>query len=799
MIFAFLTVAATGTYHTVARRDLGFGVTAQDGKVVVSTVELSTSAAEAGLAVGDELVRVGSTAIQNPSQARGLIEGRLNSQPVPVGIVRNGEPLTFTLVPSRTFSIFFIVLNDLLALTFITVGLTVRWGAKSDSTSRSFFRLVASTGTSILLFSHENLLQPLVLHHLYTYLWLTTYSLIPVTFVIFLMRLTGVRLSRRFDLALYALTGLMIVIMLYLYTIAYGTDDAVRIMRFEKYFRGVFGAVLVSGFIAGFVLILKKYLVSRERSERDRMSWLLIVTGVGLLPFFLLYKLPMVIGGEKLVPIWVVFGIMLIVPVGWGMAVASFKMLNLEWALSRTIIYILAVLLTVYLILTVVIFVGYPLHLFQNVSLPALTGGGALLLVLGSAGLAAPIRKLVDSTYYRDWFNLRDMMKAVGEKLTRVVGETEIEQILTVELPAILSLEKVTLLIGNTESLRTSPLHKNDPRLEGMIADASLKLVRLGKYDLSLPPLPTPAARLASMDYQQLVPLVQGGVLFGALLIGRKISKAPFGVRDHMLLDAITSPAAAALSNIALTRWLLEQEKRALAADMAGGIAHEINNALSPMLGQAQLMEFQLARDEAIPRDALAPALEVIVMMCDRIRRIALNLNQLSQPPRPERELLTLESVAAESIVILNETAGRIKRFSEVDSDAPFRLVRDLSSECQTLFADRQQLGQVFLNLIVNAADALESQGHGTITVGVQPVEPSGATGYVADNGPGIPPELQERIFQPYFTTKPKGKGTGLGLAIIRQIVESHGGWVKCHSTVGVGTRFEFFIPASTA
>jgi len=791
----FLLIAAIGAYHILHRRDLGMTLKVVDGAAVVAVLSPDGAAAAAGIQVNDRLLRIASKDITTVEQAHWQTEGLLTDAPVTVELQRSGAEHAVTLTPQPTHHPLFLVLNLLLGLTFIVVGLIVRWGGRSDSTTRSFFRLCSVTGVSILLFSHENLLQPILLHHLYSFAWLATYGMIPVTLVIFLIRLTSFSLRRRLELALYGVTGLLIALLVSLYTIAYQTMSAVWISRFEWFFWDFFGTALIIAFIAGLFLILRKYLQSSERAERDRMRWLLIVTGAGLLPFFLLYKLPIVFGGEELIPLWGVFGIMLIVPVGWGMAVASFRMLNLEWAFSRTIIYTLAVILTVYLILTLVFVVGYPLHLFKGISLAALVGGGALLLALGSAGLASPIRILVDNLYYRDWFNLRDMMKALGEQLTRAGDELEIQRILTEELPSILSLEKVTLLIGSAENFRVLPPPKDDPRMASMLADASLRLFQSDKYDLTTPPLPTCAARLASMGYQKFVPLVQGEVLFGVLLIGRKESKAPFGVRDHMLLDAITAPAATALANFALTRRLLEQEKRALAADMAGGIAHEINNALSPMLGQAQLMEFQLARDNSIPSDSLAPALGIIVTMCDRIRRIALNLNQLSQPPRLEREYFTLESVAAEAILILTETAGRIKRFSETDAESPYKLIREFGAEGRLLFADRQQLGQLFMNLIVNSADALEERGYGTITVGVGAVELGGVIGYVADDGPGIPLEIQSRIFQPYFTTKAKGKGTGLGLAIIRQIAESHSGWVKCDSTVGVGTRFEFFIP----
>ncbi|MDP2018514.1 sensor histidine kinase, partial [Hydrogenophaga sp.] len=102
------------------------------------------------------------------------------------------------------------------------------------------------------------------------------------------------------------------------------------------------------------------------------------------------------------------------------------------------------------------------------------------------------------------------------------------------------------------------------------------------------------------------------------------------------------------------------------------------------------------------------------------------------------------------------------------------------------------QLNQVFLNLINNAAQAI--QGTGTITVSTQ-VDPRFITVSIRDTGAGIPADVLPRIFEAYFTTKPDGEGTGLGLAIARNIVEEHGGDIQVSSEVGVGTEFRVRLP----
>ena len=110
-----------------------------------------------------------------------------------------------------------------------------------------------------------------------------------------------------------------------------------------------------------------------------------------------------------------------------------------------------------------------------------------------------------------------------------------------------------------------------------------------------------------------------------------------------------------------------------------------------------------------------------------------------------------------------------------------------------------QQLSQVFINLIINASDAMEPLGRGRLTIGTRfDAERKVVIGYVADTGTGIPSALLDKIFQPYFTTKPKDKGTGLGLAIIRSIIEAHKGRISVQSVDGTGSRFEFELPVKS-
>jgi two-component system, NtrC family, sensor kinase len=214
-------------------------------------------------------------------------------------------------------------------------------------------------------------------------------------------------------------------------------------------------------------------------------------------------------------------------------------------------------------------------------------------------------------------------------------------------------------------------------------------------------------------------------------------------------------------------------------------------------MGQAQWIDYTLGQMKENPAAGqMTQPVRIIVEMCGRIKRIADNLNRLSEPIHIAKRPCNLNDIAEDAVQLLTETAGRIKRFQTDDHSGVLRLQKQYTSELPLIDGDPAQLCQVFMNLIINAADAVESLGQGTVTVGTRIAsEMNIVVGFIEDTGPGIPHELVDKVFQPYFTTKPKGKGTGLGLAMVRSIVEAHHGQIKVYVRKGQGTRIEFWLP----
>jgi len=228
---------------------------------------------------------------------------------------------------------------------------------------------------------------------------------------------------------------------------------------------------------------------------------------------------------------------------------------------------------------------------------------------------------------------------------------------------------------------------------------------------------------------------------------------------------------------------LLQTEKMAALGQLVSGIAHELNNPLTAIMGYAQLL---LGR--GLPPVHLTET-KHIYQEAERARRIVKNLLFFARENKPERSRANLNEIV-ERTLALRSYELKIENIIVETS-----LARDLPPT----MADPFQLQQVLLNLLVNAEQALlESRGSGHVRIRTFRSAAQRVSMEVADDGPGIPPEISSRIFDPFFSTKPAGVGTGLGLSIVYGIVQQHGGEISFENCTGGGARFLVELPIVT-
>jgi PAS domain S-box-containing protein len=248
------------------------------------------------------------------------------------------------------------------------------------------------------------------------------------------------------------------------------------------------------------------------------------------------------------------------------------------------------------------------------------------------------------------------------------------------------------------------------------------------------------------------------------------------------------SAAREAAAEIARQREALHQsEKLAAIGSLLAGVAHELNNPLSIVLGQATLLAEELAISvDAGKAAGRAARIEAAAQRCVRVVRSFLAIARQRKAEIRQIEVAPLLDGALDLLGYSMTSNGIV-------------VTRDYGAETPDILADRDQVQNIVTNLLVNAAQALESiEGPRAITVSARRSAGGRLAIHIADNGPGIPHEIAKRIFDPFFTTKPQGVGTGIGLSISRGLAETQGGTLRLLESPTGGAAFELSLPLAS-
>lgn len=240
----------------------------------------------------------------------------------------------------------------------------------------------------------------------------------------------------------------------------------------------------------------------------------------------------------------------------------------------------------------------------------------------------------------------------------------------------------------------------------------------------------------------------------------------------------------------AMQRKLLRADRLAAMGTLAAGTAHEINNPLTYVMSNAQVLQEELASPGVTPAklQSMRDLAAEIAGGAERIRTIVKDLMALAKERPSGKDAVDVRHVVDSSLAI---ATGQLRHKAQI--------VRTYADTVPLVRGDEIRLGQVFLNLLLNAADALPD-GHVAdhqVTIEIEPAGEGMVVVRVRDTGSGMPPHVLDRIFDPFYTTKDVGRGTGLGLSVSLGITNELGGRIEVASTVGAGTTFSVFLPVA--
>ncbi len=373
---------------------------------------------------------------------------------------------------------------------------------------------------------------------------------------------------------------------------------------------------------------------------------------------------------------------------------------------------------------------------------------------------------------------INGITRLLGEKVERKHSEEALRD----------SEEKLRLMFESVaDSITVSDLN-------GAIANANeraVEMLRLGSKEELLGK--TLFEFIPQRYHSEVRTIMQQGLIEGAISVMENILIRPDGtefpgeISVSILKNATGDPTGfiTVIRDITEQRKMEEQliitDRLASIGELAAGIAHELNNPLTGVIGLSQLLA-----ERDLPED-VKEDLKLVYSEAQRAAGVVKNMLAFAREHPPAKELLSINDVISKVL----ELRAYEQRLSNIE------VVKHLASDLPQIMGDYFQLQQVFLNIVINAEQIMtEVHGKGTLMITTQTMGDI-VTASFADDGPGILKENLGHIFDPFFTTKEVGKGTGLGLSICHGIISTHGGRIYAESEPGKGATFIVELPLS--
>jgi len=439
------------------------------------------------------------------------------------------------------------------------------------------------------------------------------------------------------------------------------------------------------------------------------------------------------------------------------------------------------------------------------------------------------MQDLVDRFFDRDRTAYRIAVREISEAMVSMLSLSEIADRILLALTDTMGVERAMVLLVDDASARLRPMATRGD-WDQAAADTDIpsdhpiwKHMWMRREELMRADFddePDPENREAcrdvfdTLEVELLVPILYGVDLLGVIAVGRKLTGDRLVNDDRLLLRTLANQSSIAIENakafdeIATLNenlearveertaelrqtqaQLLQAEKMKSLGQLVAGVAHELNNPIGFVHANLQLLDEFVKKlmdgphsegEAARIAESIGKLLSRSREGTERVKKIVQDLRTFSR--MDQAELLEVD---------LHEEIDRTLALMEPRLKNRIEVQRDYGALPRvTCFAG--QLNQVFLNLLVNACDAIEEQG--IIRVKTRPLE-DGVRIEISDDGPGIPESVQGRIFDPFFTTKPIGAGTGLGLSLSHGIIERHNGRISAVSSPGRGTTFTIELP----
>ena len=411
--------------------------------------------------------------------------------------------------------------------------------------------------------------------------------------------------------------------------------------------------------------------------------------------------------------------------------------------------------------------------------------------------------KAVEQMLFRNKYDYRETLGKFSKAMVSILDLQSLSTRIVETVTQTMGVEKASLFLWNEEkggyflfesknikmTASTPLLSKNNPLPHYLQKIGEIIIREELVKGTNILELNEVIKKMSLLEAEVSIPLILKGELIGMINLGNKFNKDIFSHEDIELLSTLANQTAIAIENARLYEDLKRSKSYIRRADrlaslgtLTAGLAHEIRNPLVAIKTLTQLLPERLDDEEFRTQFLQIASGEV-----DRISSLVTELLEFARPSDPKLEMEDINTVL-DGMILLVSTETKKKQINIIKNYAP-----DLSP----IQIDREQIKQVFLNILLNAIEATSENGK--ITVKTRTFTKPGGEPYAQiefnDTGCGIPGEYIEDIFNPFFTTK--STGSGLGLSISNQIIQDHRGYIDVESQLGKGSSFFINLPVN--
>jgi signal transduction histidine kinase len=544
--------------------------------------------------------------------------------------------------------------------------------------------------------------------------------------------------------------------------------------------------------------ILIQHLKRSEGQVRTQVKYLLLATIIGFLggvsTFLPNFNVEIFPFGFYLISIYV--GII-------SYAIVKHRLMDISIVLKKGTTYALLMLLlfvpsSLLIILFQKLIYGHIHYLFS---------GFVFSLLLVVAVLFNRIKphteKAVEQLLFKNRYDYRETLGRFSKAMVTILDLQSLSKRIVETITQTMGVEKASLFLWNEEKggyslfesknikmTATTPLlSKNDPLPHYLEKIAEIIIREELAKGAIISELNEVTKKMSLLEAEVSIPLILKGELIGMINLGYKFNKDIYSHEDIELLSTLANQTSVAIENARLYEDLKRSKSYIRRADrlaslgtLTAGLAHEIRNPLVAIKTLIQLLPERLDDEEF--RDQF---LKIAAGEVDRISSLVNELLEFARPSDPKLELEDIDTIL-DGMILLVSTETKKKQIN---------IIKDYAPNLPPLHIDREQIKQVFLNILLNAIEATIENGK--ITVKTRSFMKPGGELYLQiefnDTGCGIPGEYIEDIFNPFFTTK--STGSGLGLSISNQIIQDHRGYIDVESQLGKGSSFFINLPVN--